>query len=181
MVGVSSARDDRELTVFFGFGAPPVAFDHRDLAWQRRFVADRFAGMGWETPRLLDALRAADDLYFDAMTQVRMPAWSRDRVALVGDAAYAPSPMSGQGTSLALVGAFVLAAELARAPGDHAAAFAAYEARVRPFALANQQLALDAIAAGGPPDTDMLARVVSAIELPELISPARSIRARTAG
>jgi 2-polyprenyl-6-methoxyphenol hydroxylase-like FAD-dependent oxidoreductase len=90
------------------------------------------------------AMRRADDLFFDIVSQIRMPGWSRGRVALVGDAAYAPSFLSGQGSSLALVGAYVLAGELA-ITADHAVAFAAYEGRMREFVRMNQGLA----AAGG--------------------------------
>lgn len=76
-----------------------------------------------------------------------MPAWSKGRVALVGDAAYGPSPLSGQGTSLALVGAYVLAGELKRAQGDYTKAFAAYEQEMRQFVEKNQKIGLTA--AGG--------------------------------
>jgi 2-polyprenyl-6-methoxyphenol hydroxylase-like FAD-dependent oxidoreductase len=76
------------------------------------------------------------------MAQIHMDAWSRGRVALVGDAGYCGSPASGQGTSMALVGAYVLAGELAQAGGDHVAAFAAYERELRGYVTGNQALAL---------------------------------------
>lgn len=82
----------------------------------------------------------APDFYFDSMTQIVMPRWSDRRVALLGDAAYCPSPASGQGTSLALVGAYVLAGELAAAGGDPGRGFAGYEARMRGYVLHNQRL-----------------------------------------
>ncbi|MEV1202432.1 FAD-dependent monooxygenase, partial [Microbispora rosea] len=81
------------------------------------------------------------DFYLDSISQVRMDRWSSGRVALVGDAAYAASPASGQGTSLALVGAYVLAGCLAETAGDHAAGFAAYERELRHFVEENQKLA----------------------------------------
>lgn len=101
-----------------------------------------FGNGGWEVPRLLKALRNADDLYFDSVSQIRMPQWSRGRVGLVGDSAFAPSFLSGQGTSLAIVGAYVMAGELAshESPAD---AFASYESLARPFVEANQNLALE--------------------------------------
>ncbi len=105
---------------------------------QRQALADAYAGEGWEIPKLLEGLADAPDFYFDSMSQVHMDRWSTGRVALVGDAAYAASPASGQGTSLALVGAYVLAAELAA--GEYAQAFAAYEQRMRPFVSQNQAL-----------------------------------------
>jgi 2-polyprenyl-6-methoxyphenol hydroxylase-like FAD-dependent oxidoreductase len=97
--------------------------------------------MGWEVPRLLDAMEAAPDFYLGPIAQVRMDHWTCGRIALVGDAAYCPSPFTGQGTSLAIVGAYVLAWELAQADGDHHAAFAAYEQRMRPFVDINQAIA----------------------------------------
>jgi 2-polyprenyl-6-methoxyphenol hydroxylase-like FAD-dependent oxidoreductase len=72
--------------------------------------------------------------------QVDMPQWTRDRIALVGDAAYCASPMSGQGSSLALIGAYVLAGELAAASGDHRVAFTEDDRVMRPFVRANQEL-----------------------------------------
>jgi 2-polyprenyl-6-methoxyphenol hydroxylase-like FAD-dependent oxidoreductase len=70
-----------------------------------------------------------------------MDGWSSGRVVLVGDAAYGSSPMSGVGTSLALVGAYVLAGELAAAAGDHHVAFGRYEAELRDFVSKGQRLA----------------------------------------
>jgi 2-polyprenyl-6-methoxyphenol hydroxylase-like FAD-dependent oxidoreductase len=75
-----------------------------------------------------------------ALAQVRMESWSKGRVTLAGDAAYCPSPFTGQGTSLALIGAFVLAKELARSPEDYAGAFARCELRMRPFMRQNQDM-----------------------------------------
>ena len=121
------------------FAAPPLSHDPRDRAGQEQLVAEAYAGEGWEVPRLLQGISAAPDFLFDSLSQVRMDHWSCGRVALLGDAAYCASPASGQGTSLALVGAYVLAAELA-VSDDHQAAFAAYEQRMRPFVLANQKL-----------------------------------------
>src|SRR5262249_43762244 len=101
-----------------------------------------YAGIGWEVPRLLDMMPTASDWYFDKAAQIAMPRWSQGGVALVGDAAYCASPMSGQGTSIALIGAHVLAGELAAASGDHVRAFAEYEGVMRPFVEANQALGL---------------------------------------
>lgn len=105
-----------------------------------RLLTEAFAGDGWEVPALLTAARTADDLFFDVVSQIRMPTWSTGRVALVGDAAHAPSFLSGQGTSLALVGAHVLAGELAR-QREHRAAFAGYEQRLREHVRRNQDIA----------------------------------------
>ncbi|WP_017592271.1 FAD-dependent monooxygenase [Nocardiopsis potens] len=114
---------------------------HRDAGAQRAALHERFAGTGWEVPAILEGLDRSGDLYFDSATQIRMDRWSRGRVVLLGDAGYCPSPLSGQGSSLALVGAYVLAGELAEAGGDHRRAFAGYEAEMRGFVRRNQKIA----------------------------------------
>ncbi|WKU43508.1 FAD-dependent monooxygenase [Streptomyces sp. VNUA116] len=140
---VYPVRDNTEIRATLGFTSGPVAYDYRDTARQKALMAEKLAHVGWETPRLLQAMHDAPDFYFDQMAQIRMDHWASGRTALVGDAGYCPSPLSGQGTSLALVGAYVLAAELGkRDGGGHAAAFARYEARMRPFVALNQALAL---------------------------------------
>ena len=138
---VMPAKGDRELRVFTMFESEPLG---RGLtsAQQKALLVDKFKDFQWEAPRLLSLLKEAPDLYFGEIAQVRMPQWSRGRVALVGDASYCPSPRSGQGTSLALVGAYVLAVELAADSTDYAGAFARYEERMRPFVDCNQALAL---------------------------------------
>jgi 2-polyprenyl-6-methoxyphenol hydroxylase-like FAD-dependent oxidoreductase len=123
----------------FALPEPPFAA-FRDPAAQRELVAAVFADDGWEVPDMVRAMRTADDLFFDVISQIRMPAWSRGRVALVGDAAACPTPLTGLGTSVALVQAYVLAGELAKARGDHRAAFESYEALARPYVTTAQQL-----------------------------------------
>jgi 2-polyprenyl-6-methoxyphenol hydroxylase-like FAD-dependent oxidoreductase len=132
--------DNSELHAFLNFHQPEPPFDAlRDPDAQRDLVATTFAGAGWEVPGMVNAMHGADDLFFDTAGQIRMPRWSSGRVALVGDAAYAPSFLTGQGSSLALVGAYMLANALA-ADRDHTAAFAAYERDVREFVAMNQAL-----------------------------------------
>lgn len=116
------------------FAAPSAGHDRSD---GKRALAEAFAGGGWRTDEFLGAMRDADDCYFDSLTQVEAPRWSSGRVVLLGDAAHCPAPSSGQGTSLALVGAWVLADELARA--GHTEAFAAYERRMRPYVARNME------------------------------------------
>ncbi|MGW0227346.1 FAD-dependent monooxygenase [Actinopolymorpha singaporensis] len=128
LVAVYSARDNTEAKAVFYFAAPGApSHDRRDVAAQQRMVARAYAGNGWETERLLAAMPSAPDFWFDSISAVRMDSWSRGRVALLGDAAWCPTPLSGMGTGLAIVGAYVLAGELALAGGDHQAAFARYE------------------------------------------------------
>ncbi|MFD7134745.1 FAD-dependent monooxygenase [Streptomyces sp. NPDC059894] len=133
--------DNDELHALLNFHRPQPPFDAlRDPDAQRDLLATVFAGAGWEVPRLVDAMRDADDLFFDTAGQIRMPHWSSGRVALVGDAAYAPSFLTGQGASLALAGAYMLANALSATDRDHTAAFAGYERDMRAFVAMNQAL-----------------------------------------
>ncbi|MEU3315363.1 FAD-dependent monooxygenase [Streptomyces sp. NPDC006662] len=134
----TTARDSGAKAMFL-WSSRPQDYGVRETAEQQRLLAEAYRGQGWEVPRFLEALPAAPDFYFDSLSQVHMDSWSAGRVALVGDAAYCASPASGQGTSLAMVGAYVLAGELA-ASGGSPEGFAAYEQAVRPFADANQKL-----------------------------------------
>lgn len=138
---VMTVRENQELRIFLGFAADAIDYDHHDVEAQKRLVADHVAGFGWEVPNLVERMWTADDFYFDSMAQIKMESWSRGRIVLLGDAAHCAAPLSGQGTSLALVGAYMLALELGRAV-DHAEAFVRYEKRMRPFVEANQELAL---------------------------------------
>ncbi|PNG95940.1 FAD-dependent monooxygenase [Streptomyces malaysiensis] len=132
--------DNDELHAFLNFHRPRPPFDAlRNPDAQRDLVATVFADAGWEVPGMVNAMRDADDLFFDTAGQIRMAHWSSSRVALVGDAAYAPSFLTGQGSSLALVGAYMLANALAT-HRDHTAAFAAYERDTREFVAMNQAL-----------------------------------------
>lgn len=116
---------------FFAFRSPAVPdFDHRDIAQHKRLLAAAFADGAWRVPELLKRVQAADDLYFDAVSQVRVRPWWHGRVALVGDAASCVS-LFGDGSSLAMAGAFALAEELVASPGDHRSALRRYEARHR--------------------------------------------------
>ncbi len=119
------------------FRSDPLSYDRSDLDEQRELLATRFAGAGWQSDALVAAAREADDFYFDAFAQVHMDSWSSGRVALVGDAGYCASPLSGMGTSLALVGAYVLAGELEIAAdldaNRLAAALDRYQSVMRPY------------------------------------------------
>jgi 2-polyprenyl-6-methoxyphenol hydroxylase-like FAD-dependent oxidoreductase len=116
------------------FAAPPLGYDRRDIAAQRRHVEERFAAVGGEVPGMLAELPGLDDFYLDSMSQVRMKGqYTAGRVALVGDSAYG-NTLGGVGTGLAVVGAYVLAGELAAAGGDHAVAYARYNEIMRRYA-----------------------------------------------
>jgi 2-polyprenyl-6-methoxyphenol hydroxylase-like FAD-dependent oxidoreductase len=123
------------------FRGPMVdGFDHRDTAQHRRIVPEAYAGTGWIVPELLEQLRTTSDLYFDSVSQVRLPSWSHGRVALLGDAASCVS-LFGDGSSLAMAGAHTLATALAERPSEHASAFSAYETAHRLHTDAKQRSA----------------------------------------
>jgi 2-polyprenyl-6-methoxyphenol hydroxylase-like FAD-dependent oxidoreductase len=134
-------RGIHEARAMFYFASPQLGYDRHNISEQQQIVAQAFAGAGWEVPHMLEAMREAPDFYFDRVAQIKMDHWSNGRVALLGDAGYCPSPMTGMGTSLALVGAYVLAGELAAAEGDHRTAFARYESELRAYVnLAQKQV-----------------------------------------
>ncbi|MFI7641154.1 FAD-dependent monooxygenase [Nonomuraea sp. NPDC049400] len=132
---VYSTRQDTRAKALFMWSSRPLAYDHRDPDAQKDLLVKAMRGVEWEVPALLESARDAKDFYFDSVTQIHMDHWAKGRVVLVGDAAYCASPASGQGTSLALVGAYVLAGELAKGGGA-----AGYERELRPFVEVNQAL-----------------------------------------
>ncbi|MFF8451192.1 FAD-dependent monooxygenase [Streptomyces leeuwenhoekii] len=139
-VALSNCDGDPDLAgALLVFRSERLSYDRRDVAAQKRILAERFAGMGWETPAVLDALEGAGDLYFDAIAQVHADRLTQGRVALLGDAGYGAT-MGGMGTGVAIVGAHVLAGELALAGGDHRVAFARYERRIGGFARGCQKI-----------------------------------------
>lgn len=142
MAGIFRYKD-RALAAF-SFRSERIDYDYHDLDAQKQILVDAYADhTEWKIPQLLDAVLADPEFYFDSVSQIRMPGWHRGRVALVGDAGYCATPMSGRGTSLALTGAYFLAEELDRAGGDHTLGFERYEARQRPYVEAAQALAED--------------------------------------
>ncbi|MET0187381.1 MAG: FAD-dependent monooxygenase [Pseudonocardia sediminis] len=170
-----------QAMAMLSFGAEDLDVDHRDVEAQKRLLRERMAGFGWMTPRILEHVDDTPDFYLDQVAQVVMDRWSDGRVALLGDAAFSSSPMSGGGTGLALVGAYLLAGELAAADWDPEIGFARYEERMRPFVEANQEIgrmhvqSRDVPEAGGEPapEPDMEAlmalveRAVDGVELPD--------------
>lgn len=133
MIGRFALRDDRTLFIFVFEG-------HADgLAAQKAKLRDLYRDAGWECPDILHELDCSDEFYCDRVSQIRMDGWSRGRVALIGDAAFCVSLAAGQGSALAMISAYVLAGELARANGRYDEAFGSYEARLRDFVGAKQR------------------------------------------
>ncbi|MEU9043620.1 MULTISPECIES: FAD-dependent monooxygenase [unclassified Kitasatospora] len=181
---VMTVRDNTELRVFAGFASdqPLDRMLPRDRAAQCRVVAERCAHLGWEMPRFLRGMWETEAFHYDVVAQIRMDRWSNDRVALLGDAGYCCSPFTGQGTSVALTAAYVLAGELHTADGDHRTAYPAYERRLRDHVAANQAILEltatlyggdGASAVGGPgfdrpgPEMDAAFRAATVFDLPD--------------
>lgn len=170
MVYTADHLDDARAVFIF---RPKTAldFDHRDVARQQNQLRTAFAGTSAEVDTWLDEVGRTPTFYFDAITQLEMTQWSRGLVTLVGDAGYCPGPAVGGSTSLAVYGAYVLACELARANGDHTAAFAAYERTMMPSVVGSRKLArvnAKAIIAGswiGVMGLMGLGRLISALPL----------------
>jgi 2-polyprenyl-6-methoxyphenol hydroxylase-like FAD-dependent oxidoreductase len=174
-------QDATRGMAMFSFPSADFDVDYRDVAAHKRLLRERVAGLGWLTPRILAHLEESPDFYLDQVAQVVMDRWSSGRVGLLGDAAFSSSPLSGQGTGLALVGAYLLAGELAAAGWNPAAGFAGYEGRMRSFVEANQEIgrlharSLDVPGPDAEPSpefdaewfTGLIERAINGVELPD--------------
>jgi 2-polyprenyl-6-methoxyphenol hydroxylase-like FAD-dependent oxidoreductase len=151
MVGRVALNDDETLFLFVfadaGSRPPP-----HDLEAQRAILRTAYGSGEWECAKILDRLDDVTELYFDRVSQIKMDAWSRGRVALVGDAAFCVSLMAGQGSALAITAAYVLAGELKKAGGDHNEAFQTYDALLRRF-IATKQKGAERFSAAFAPST----------------------------
>ena len=173
MAGVYSARNNTEARAMLGFMDPELHIDYRDTEAQFAEVEQRMADDGWVRPQLLKFMRNASDFYFDEMSQIVMDHWSIGRVALVGDAAYCCSPLSGQGTSVALLGAYILAGELKSASHggcqdgwvDHGVAFTNYFRTFHGYTVRTQFLATDNMPGGAPISQEQFEAIVNSITL----------------
>lgn len=144
LAGMYSGRHMEDARALFMFRrAQPLEVHHRDVARQQQLLREAFAGAEWEVPRIFEELGRTPAFYFDSITQLRLDSWSRGRIALVGDAGYCPGPAVGGSTSLAIVGAYVLAGELAEAGGDHVRAFAGYEQAMGDYVRRSRTFAIN--------------------------------------
>jgi 2-polyprenyl-6-methoxyphenol hydroxylase-like FAD-dependent oxidoreductase len=134
-------RDDRTLFLFVFVADRLPGAEPSDLAGRRATLRQVFGDCGWETSAILARADRAEEIYFDRVSQIDMPAWSKGRIALIGDAGASVSLLAGEGSGLALVEAYCLAGELARAGGDHALAFERHERRLRPLIRGKQDVA----------------------------------------
>lgn len=143
VASVWSASGEPQAKACFGFISPEKV-DLHNVKQQHQVLRTVYEGIGWEIPKFLEMMPDSPDFYFDAAAQIHMDHWSQGRVVLLGDAAYCASPMSGQGSSLAIIGAYILAGELAAAKGNYQLALQNYENKMRPFVKLNQELGVKA-------------------------------------
>ncbi|TDZ98754.1 putative monooxygenase VioC [Mycobacteroides salmoniphilum] len=148
-VGIQATAPDAPARGSLAISDSDLEFDYRNTEGNKRLFLERFTDFGWETPAVLRALSTTDEPYFDSLCQVHLDGYSRGRVCLLGDAAWCASPRSGMGTSLAIVGAYVLAHELRSAQSDFEFAFARFHALMAPYVARCQQLALNTLKIDG--------------------------------
>ncbi|MUM27975.1 FAD-dependent monooxygenase [Mycolicibacterium sp. CBMA 295] len=166
------SHDPARCNAGLAFRSNPIGYDRRDPAEQLKLLTTHFAGAGWQCQELLAAATQAEDFYFDEFLQIHMTTISQGRVTLVGDAGCCASPLSGMGTSLALVGAYVLAGELGPADTFDSAvipdALARYEATMRPYIRRCQQLpnGVDGYLPKSPADIAITAQVMKWMQRP---------------
>lgn len=131
---IYSTRKRNTKTALFIFTSPQkILYPRHDIEAQKQILRNEFQSVGWQCPDLLSKMETAPDFYFDVVSQIRMSQWSKERVTLVGDACDCPSLLSGQGSTLAMVGAYILAGELKEANGNYKTAFEQYENIFKPF------------------------------------------------
>lgn len=136
---IKSDKDPKLAQVGLMFRPQHDLINLRDENKQMQVLRDAFHDFGWEAKKILELMSDSNDFYFDSVTQVKMRSWTKGRIALVGDAGYCPSPFSGQGSNLALVGAYILAGELKTAEGNYKLAFNCYNELLHSFVEANQE------------------------------------------
>lgn len=132
MVMLNAYNNKTDVILCF-FSEKEIPYDYRDVEQQRNIILRQFSGTGWRTPELLEEVKNSKTFYFDKLCQMKMPSWTKGRVALVGDAGYCASPAAGRGGSLAIDGAAALADAFLNCNGDFELAFKEYDKRFRPF------------------------------------------------
>jgi 2-polyprenyl-6-methoxyphenol hydroxylase-like FAD-dependent oxidoreductase len=134
-------RKDRTMFLFVFAESQAGRIEAHDTNAYKDILRAEFGHAGWECPKILEAMESCDDIYFDRVSQIRMDTWSNGRIGLIGDAAFCPSLLAGQGAALAMVAAYVLAGELSRATSEPQIAFHRYEQRLRAFITDKQRAA----------------------------------------
>jgi 2-polyprenyl-6-methoxyphenol hydroxylase-like FAD-dependent oxidoreductase len=141
-IGMNSDKNPDRALVCLAFRSKKVLSGIANERGQKKCLRDLFYDLGWESNKILDLMNDSDDFYFDSIAQIKMDSWTKGRVALLGDAGYCASPLSGQGTNLAIIGAYILAGELKSVGGDYSVAFKHYNELMRPLVDASQDLGI---------------------------------------
>ena len=128
-----NAYNHKTDIIFCFFSEKEIPYDYRDERQQRKIIMEQFSGQSWRTAELLEEVKNSKTFYFDKFCQIKMPSWTKGRVALVGDAGYCASPAAGMGASLSLIGAASLADALQKHDGNFESAFQDYNKNLRPF------------------------------------------------
>jgi len=128
-----NAYQNKTDIIFCFYSDHEIPYDYRDIAQQRKMISEQFNSVRWRTPELLAEVVGVENFYFDKFCQIKMPSWTKGRVALIGDAGYCASPAAGMGASLSISGAAALADALVKKNGDFELAFADYNKVLRPF------------------------------------------------
>ena len=149
-MGRLSLRDDRTLFLFVFADERGLLTDLNDTDAKKEALRSQFGDLGWECPQILAAMESCPELYFDRVSQIRMETWSKGRVGLVGDAAFCPSLLAGQGSALAMAAAYVLAGELGTSGSSPEHALKSYEKRLHSFMLGKQEAAMKSAGAFTP-------------------------------
>ena len=140
-VAIYSYSENR-IATFFMFTSPEkLSYEHNDVEKQKQILKNEFMNIGWKCAEVLSKIDSTSDFYFDSISQIKMENWSKGRITLVGDACDCPSLLSGKGSTLAMVGAYILAGELKLANGDYKTAFDQYENILKPFMEKKQKAA----------------------------------------
>lgn len=125
---------NNKTDILLGFySEEEIPYDYRNEEQQRNIILNQFSEVGWRTPELLEEVKNSKTFYFDKLCQMKMPSWTKGRVALVGDAGYCASPAAGMGGSLAIDGASALADAFKKCDGNYELAFQEYNTSFRPF------------------------------------------------
>jgi len=128
------SSNENKTTTFFIFASPEkLKFEHHDIEKQKQILKQEFINIGWKCKELLSKIDTTKDFYFDSVSQIKMDNWAKGRITLVGDACDCPSVLSGKGSTLAMVGSYILAGELKQANGNYKIAFNKYEKILKPF------------------------------------------------
>jgi 2-polyprenyl-6-methoxyphenol hydroxylase-like FAD-dependent oxidoreductase len=141
---LNAYNNKTDIVLCFG-SEKEIPYDYRDVEQQRKIIIEQFEGQGWRTAQLLEEIKNNETFYFDKLCQIKMPSWTKGRVALVGDAGYCPSPAAGMGGSLAIDGAFALADAIQKHNGNFELAFQDYNNDFRPFI---EEVQADAVRVG---------------------------------